>query len=92
MSQTYYLDPDYRKDVPEGAENWCARCQKVIKDTAKAVKVVVNYDNWEVTEGWQDLPAWARVAGQPHQPLKNEYLGRDCWKIISNLTPAARTA
>lgn len=85
MSQPiYYLDPDYRKDVKDGVEVWCARCQKEIKDTAKAVKVVVNYDNWDVTEGWQDLPPWIRCAGQRHQPLKNEYLGRDCWKIITS--------
>ena len=47
--KTYYLDHDYRKDPPEGKPH-CIRCQKAIKDPAKAVKVHM-VDDWNVAEG-----------------------------------------
>lgn len=49
----YYLDPDYRKNPPKD-KVYCVRCQKAIKDPAKAIKVTV-IDDWFVTEGGTSL-------------------------------------
>jgi hypothetical protein len=50
----YPLDPDFRKDAPKDRP-FCVRCQKEVKDPAKAVKVTVNWDTWQVTEGGNEL-------------------------------------
>lgn len=45
-----YLDPDFRPKPPKD-KPYCCRCQKAIKDTAKAVRVSVDWDTWETKLG-----------------------------------------
>jgi len=48
--KTYDLNPDFRRTAPNKGR-YCACCQKPIKETAKAVAVTVNWENWETAEG-----------------------------------------
>ena len=52
MAGPFYLDPDFRRDAPDGPH--CCRCQKPI-DPGKAIRVTVDWDEWEVVEGGTDL-------------------------------------
>lgn len=47
------LDPDFRRDPKTVI--YCVRCQKDIADAAKAIRVSVNWDTWEVTLGGDHL-------------------------------------
>lgn len=50
----YTLDPDFRRKPPKD-KPFCVMCQKEIKNTAKAHKVTVNWDNWTFADGGEEL-------------------------------------
>jgi len=63
--RAFNLDPDFRKDAPEGVA-YCVRCQKPIKDATKSVRVTVDWNTWLVTEGGEELmgaDCWKTITG-----------------------------
>ena len=63
--RAFNLDPDFRKDAPEGV-TYCVRCQKPIKDASKAVRVTVDWNTWLVMEGGEELMGancWKTIRG-----------------------------
>lgn len=52
--RAFELDPDFRKNPPKSGP-FCVRCQKPIKDPAKAMRVTVDWDNWLVQAGGAEL-------------------------------------
>jgi len=64
----YNLDPDFRRDAPETGD-WCARCQKPIKDRRKAVAVTVHWETWTVFAGGEELigaDCWLTITREAH--------------------------
>jgi hypothetical protein len=65
--------------VEDGTEKpHCCRCQKEIRDIATAIQVTVNWETWEVADGWNvDM----RYHGSP-SVIGNELIGPDCARKI----------
>lgn len=63
----YLLDPDYRVE-PDTSKPFCIRCQKPIKNVAKAVPVTEHNKSGE----------WATFVSVGGKSL----IGADCWLII----------
>lgn len=58
----YQMDPDFRRDSPDG-KPYCVCCQRGV-DPAKAIRVTVDWDRWMVTEGGDELmgkDCWKRM-------------------------------
>ena len=76
------LDPDFRKDPPSNADGTdkphCCRCRKEIRDLDSAIQVTVNWETWEVADGWDvDM----QYHGSP-RVIGNELIGPDCARKI----------
>lgn len=52
--RAFDLNPDFRKDAPKSGL-YCVRCQKPIKDFAKAIRVTVNWNTWLVMQGGNEF-------------------------------------
>lgn len=52
--KTIYLDPDFRAN-PDTSKDYCVRCQKPIKNIKNAIKVTVDWNNWTVIKGGNEL-------------------------------------
>jgi hypothetical protein len=70
-----YFDPDYRKNPPKTGA-YCERCQKLIKDTNKAVRVEI-YADYPVGSPEDQFGYCRKLETGKH------FIGLDCWKIIT---------
>jgi hypothetical protein len=91
MTQKFSLDPDFRRDPPRNADGTqkphCCRCAKEIRDIDTAIQVTVNWETWDVAEGWNvDM----RYHGSP-SVIGNELIGPDCARKIGLRSRAKQT-
>lgn len=56
----------------------CACCGREIKDTAKAIPVTVDWNNWLAIEGHNNNHLFEKQ----HREIHNDYFGSACWRKL----------
>lgn len=85
---TIFYDPDFRRGPKYSSKPYCMRCQQNV-DITKAVPVSVNEETWMAIEGHdRHEEIRTNLSPQCRDLVSNQYIGRDCMKIITKAKDA----